>query len=200
MWIEKNVQFYLIVVVFVVALVSLAFQFSTIEHSGIDLLREPTAPKGWKPLISMCNIHWIRACYIHWIHSFWNSSDQQKNVGTCLVRRCKWSMRVLCSSQMLVLRDQVHWCTLAVPLCLISMRLSLCVCLSFCQSLLGAYRPNHCINLWINIWNIHWITACYIHWIHCFWNTWDQKVLYNSAYRWLDAANYHGESCVGVRC
>ena len=47
--------------------------------------------------------------------------------------------RLLCWIPMLVLREQVDWCTLAVPLCLISMRLSLSV--SVCLSVDHCWEP-----------------------------------------------------------
>ena len=52
----------------------------------------------------------------------------------------------------------------------LSLSLSLCppVRLSVCRSLLGAYRPNPCSQLWVNMYNMHWTRAYNKDWTHCF--------------------------------
>ena len=76
-------------------------------------------------------------------------------INTCLPPRWRWQVKVFCCILMFFRGhvDQITPRSLGVIDFHAPVSLSLGVCLYACRSLLGAYRPNHCIKLWINIYN-----------------------------------------------
>ena len=91
-----------------------------------------------------------------------------EKISTCLPPRRRWQVRVFCCIMMFFHGhvDQITPRSLGVFDFHAPVSLSLGVCLYVCRSLLGAYRPNHCIKLWINIYNRHWMHVRMIHRMH----------------------------------